>query len=129
MEKPALKAWTQADEVEWRKSSTYPSWLTEIIRAKYLITAERNGCHEAFFGLFELDPGDYPFHFHPAPEIYYILQGSAEWTVDQETFTATPGTAIYHPPYARHRMVNQGPEKLVAIWVWWAPGGDTEVLK
>lgn len=79
-------------------------------------------------GLLELDPGIYPFHSHPAPEIYFVVSGQAEWTVGDETFEAVPGTAIYHPPGVRHQMVNRGPETLKTVWFWWAPEGRTEVL-
>lgn len=57
-----------------------------------------------------------------------MVSGRAEWSVDDETFEAIPGTAIYHPPGAKHRMVNRGPETLSVVWFWWAPGGRTEVM-
>jgi len=81
-------------------------------------------------GMLELAPGaTYPAHRHPSPELYYVMSGTAQWTVDEETFTAGPGTAIYHPPNTRHRMVNTGDEVLRTVYMWWAPGGDREVIK
>jgi mannose-6-phosphate isomerase-like protein (cupin superfamily) len=80
-------------------------------------------------GVLELDPGAYyPLHLHPAPEIYYVIEGRAKWTVGKETFLAKPGTAIYHRPNTPHRMINIGKRKLKVFWIWYAPGGKTDVL-
>ncbi len=78
-----------------------------------------------FFGEAEFAPGAiYVGHNHPAPEIYYVVSGEAEWTVDGKTFKATPGTVIYAKPYAVHRMVNVGEGILKTVWMWW---GEPEV--
>ena len=79
-----------------------------------------------FFGEAEFAPGAvYVGHKHPAPEIYYVISGEAEWTVDGNTFKATPGTAIYTKPHGVHRMVNTGEGILKTIWMWW---GEPTVL-
>ena len=84
---------------------------------------------EMWGGLLDLDPGGhYPTHFHPAPEIYFVLSGTAEWTIGEETFTAKPGMAIYHAPNAPHRMINTGAEPFRTVWFWWAPDGRRDVL-
>ncbi len=80
---------------------------------------------DVLFGVLELAPGGYyPGHHHPAPEIYYVLNGEAEWTVGDQTFTARPGEYIYHPPLKMHRMVNKGKDALRVAYFWWKPGGD-----
>ena len=72
------------------------------------------------FGEAEWAPGAvYVGHAHPAPEIYYVISGEAEWTVDGQTFKATAGTAIFTKPNAVHRMVNTGKENLKTVWMWW----------
>ena len=81
---------------------------------------------DVYFGEAEWAPGAiYVGHRHPAPEIYYVISGEAEWTVDGETFLATAGTAIYAKPQAIHRMVNVGNGVLKTVWMWW---GRPEVL-
>lgn len=81
---------------------------------------------DVYFGEAEWAPGAiYVGHKHDAPEIYYVISGEAEWTVDDETFNATAGTTIYTKPNAVHRMVNVGDEVLKTIWMWW---GAPEVL-
>ena len=62
---------------------------------------------------------------HESPEIYYVVSGEAEWTVDGKTFKATPGTAIHAKPNAVHRMINVGDGILKTVWMWW---GKPEVL-
>ena len=79
-----------------------------------------------YFGEAEFAPGAiYVGHNHPAPEIYYVISGEAEWIVDDKVFKATPGTAIYTKPHAVHRMVNTGDDVLKTVWMWW---GDATVL-
>ena len=79
-----------------------------------------------YFGEAEFAPGAiYVGHNHPSPEIYYVVSGEAEWTVDGKTFKATAGTTIYAKPYAVHRMVNVGDEILKTVWMWW---GKPEVI-
>jgi quercetin dioxygenase-like cupin family protein len=80
---------------------------------------------DVLFGVLELASGGYyPGHHHPAPEIYYVLSGEAEWTVGDQTFTARPGESIYHPPGKVHRMVNKGKDPLRVVYFWWKPGSD-----
>ncbi len=80
-------------------------------------------------GTLELKPGEtYPAHNHPSSEIYYVLEGEAQWFVDDESQTVTPGSMIYHRPYAVHGWRNLSKTKpLRVVWIWWAEG-DTSVL-
>jgi mannose-6-phosphate isomerase-like protein (cupin superfamily) len=85
---------------------------------------------DVLFGELELEAGGYyPAHHHPAPEIYYVLSGEAEWTVGDQTFIARPGASIYHPANKLHKMHNKGKEALKVIYFWWAPGGDKSTFK
>ena len=81
------------------------------------------------FGIWELAPkATYHSHRHVVPEIYFVTEGKAEWTVDGVTRAVGPGMTIYTKPGAVHRMVNHSNENVKAIWLWWAPGGDREVF-
>ena len=81
------------------------------------------------FGLWELAPNaTYPSHRHEVPEIYFVTEGKADWTVDGVTREVGPGMTIYTKPGAVHKMVNHSGDNVRAIWVWWAPGGDKEVF-
>lgn len=120
------------DEAKWRHNTSYPEALQKILRHKSLIggTSGLVPENDVFMGTVELAPrAYYPAHVHPAPEIYFVLSGRGRWTIGEETFDAAPGTAIYHPPNASHRIVNTGDEPLVSVFFWWAPGGDRAPLK
>lgn len=99
-----------------------------MYRYKTLLGTPESPSPGATMGLLELSPGTYPFHEHPAPEIYYVLRGRASWTVGTKTFEVREGTAVYHAPGLRHRMVNRGATSLLAVWFWWAPGGEPAAL-
>jgi quercetin dioxygenase-like cupin family protein len=124
----------------WTTTKLYPEWFRNTYRYKELVGSvstwqsiggEWRGVHnpEIRMGALQLDAGAiYPFHAHPAPELYYVIKGTAEWTVGDETFVARSGTAVYTPSNTRHQMINTGAEKLELLFVWWAPGGDRSVL-
>ena len=62
------------------------------------------------------------------PEIYFVTEGKADWTVDGVTREVGQGMTIYTKPGAVHKMVNPTGDIVRAIWVWWAPGGNREVF-
>ena len=81
------------------------------------------------FGLWELAPNStYHSHRHEVPEIYFVTEGKADWTVDGVTREVGQGMTIYTKPGAVHKMVNPTGDIVRAIWVWWAPGGNREVF-
>ena len=112
-----------ASEVNWRSTYTdYGPEFAKAFRFKTLIGGEYAPVQgkNVYFGEAEWAPGAiYVGHKHPSPEIYYVISGEAEWTVDGKTFRATPGTTIYAKPYAVHRMVNVGDGILKTVWMWW----------
>ena len=123
-----------ANRVPMASSTSYPDALRRVVRWNTLVGSggpDWQGIPQSDvkMGLLDLDPGgNYPLHAHPAPEIYFIVSGVAEWTVGDETFSAESGMAIYHGPDIPHRMVNTGSVPLRTIWFWWAPGGNASVL-
>lgn len=60
----------------------------------------------------------YPYHYHPARELYFVLSGNAEWGVDQgPTITREPGTFILHAENQPHAMQTQE-QSLLAVSLW-----------
>lgn len=121
------QAFLDADSITW-KSNAFA-----VARWKTLVGGIEGGqlaAEDVQFGLWELAPGAiYHGHHHPAPEIYYILEGQARWQVGDQTRVVTSGTTIHTRPGEVHRMENLTDTPVRAIWFWWAPGGDTEVFK
>ena len=62
-----------------------------------------------------------PHHHAVTEEIYYILSGSAEMTLGDETRAVGPGDAIAIPPGLRHTIRNTGSAELVFLCTC-APG-------
>jgi quercetin dioxygenase-like cupin family protein len=138
---PPSRLHSQLDSLPWMTTARYPDWFRKTYRYKELVgwvsdwqSAKASAWKgvpnpEIRMGFLELDPGaTYPFHAHPAPELYYVMHGTARWTVGNETFVARPGTAVNTPPNTRHSMINIGPDTLELLYVWWAPGGNRSVL-
>jgi quercetin dioxygenase-like cupin family protein len=120
-----------SDELPWTDySDSYPEDMMKGMRAKRLI-GPGGAMHddETLMGVLEIDPGvEYPAHRHPAPEVYYVIEGEAECTWGDETFQVGPGSVIRTPPGEWHAIRNTGTGRFFAVAYWWAPGGDREIL-
>jgi len=120
------KAFLEANDIAWKVNDF------NVARWKTLIGGIEGGQIDAAdiqFGLWQLAPGStYHGHKHVVPEIYYILSGTAEWTVGTKTQQVSAGTTIYTRPGKVHKMVNLTDKPVETIWVWWAPGGDRKVF-
>ena len=56
-------------------------------------------------------------HLDPMEEIYYILKGEGQMSVDEETKHVKPGDAIWIPAGSRHSLVNAGEVECVILVV------------
>jgi mannose-6-phosphate isomerase-like protein (cupin superfamily) len=106
------------DDVPWRRNNDPRDWLN----FKRLIW-EETGSKELCVGVGELDPGRVlGLHHHVGDaEFYYVLSGRATITLEEKEIDATPGTAIYIPPSAKHKILNDGKEKFVMVYGLNAP--------
>ena len=59
----------------------------------------------------------YPAHYHPATELYVVLSGHAEWTLDGVSKVRNPGEFILHPSNHVHSM-QTNEEPLLALYTW-----------
>ena len=79
--------------VQWRTLFSADSTSTEAITA----------------GIAEIMPGDQlKVHHHAQAEIYYILNGSGDATIDGKKHFVNVGTAIFIPGNAAHGIQNTG---------------------
>lgn len=62
-----------------------------------------------------------PHHHAVTEEIYYILSGTGDMTLGDESRPVSPGDAIAIPPGMRHTIRNTGPAELVFLCTC-APG-------
>ena len=51
-------------------------------------------------------------HVHPEDEIFYILEGNAEFYLDGKTITVGPNTSFYCPSNVKHGIKNVGDTEL-----------------
>jgi mannose-6-phosphate isomerase-like protein (cupin superfamily) len=56
-------------------------------------------------------------HALKTSEVYYILSGTGEMHIDNETQVLEPGDAVYIPPNAKQFIRNSGTESLVFICI------------
>jgi mannose-6-phosphate isomerase-like protein (cupin superfamily) len=56
-------------------------------------------------------------HSLKTSEVYYILSGTGEMHIDDETQRVEPGDAVYIPPKAKQYIHNSGTEPLVFICI------------
>jgi quercetin dioxygenase-like cupin family protein len=97
--------------------------------AKILLTTEATGgatsvlmaCH---------DPGQGPpDHLHfSQEEVFFIIEGTYELTVGDQTSTAGPGTIVFIPRNVVHRLRNVG-DTTARMLDWSLPGGQDHYFK
>ena len=69
-----------------------------------------------FLAMARLEPGrEIEPHIDPMEEIYFIMNGQGEMSVDNETRRVVPGDAIWIPTGSRHGLVNIGHEDCVIL--------------
>lgn len=67
----------------------------------------------------------YPEHRHPAIELYKVLSGTAEWTLEGATSKRVPSEVILHPSNKIHKMQTYD-QTLLALYTW--SGNDVVTL-
>lgn len=71
-----------------------------------------------FLAIARLDSGKtIEAHMDPMEEIYFILSGDGEMTVDSETRAVKPGDAVWIPPGSQHRLTNSGKKDCLVLVV------------
>ena len=89
-------------------------------RTEFLLTAEESRgrfsiVDETFYPGMNSAPG-HTHHFHS--EVFYVISGSMEWTVGDETDTLGAGDLVYIPPgYVHHTRV-LGDEPVRALMIY-----------
>ena len=60
----------------------------------------------------------YPAHRHAAEELYFVVDGTAQWSSERSEPTyRPPGSFIHHQSWETHTMVTHD-EPLLAVWCW-----------
>ena len=56
-------------------------------------------------------------HIDPMEEIYFIMKGEGEMTVDKDMKHVVPGDAIWIPAGSSHSLTNSGDEQILILVV------------
>jgi quercetin dioxygenase-like cupin family protein len=113
-----ISRFTHIDELESMRNADMPSGdPRDQGVAKHLIL-EETGSTDISLGIGWLKPGEvHILHHHPkASEFYYIIEGSSEITVDDEVEQVRPGSAVYMPAGAKHKIVNNTDKTCVILF-------------
>jgi mannose-6-phosphate isomerase-like protein (cupin superfamily) len=96
---------------------------------KVLLTTEATGgAISVLLGRHEPDEGA-PDHIHfDQEEIFFIVDGTYELTVDDQTSTVGPGTIAFIPRGVMHRFKNVG-ETTATMLDWSLPGGQDHYFR
>jgi hypothetical protein len=113
------------DELKWLQSSTYTDDILGEGFSQNYGWAEVIGPNGFFvgddflLGLLMLGPDrHYRDHYHPAPELYWPLTASSQWSINGGPFVEKPqGALIWHPPMALHATITTD-TPLLAVWSW-----------
>ncbi len=71
-----------------------------------------------FLAIASLKPGkEIEAHVDPMEEIYFVLSGSGEMSVDEEARAVKPGDAVWIPVGSSHALLNNGEEDCVVLVV------------
>jgi methionyl-tRNA synthetase len=57
-------------------------------------------------------------HSHFEPEVFYVISGSGEMMIDQESSPVSAGDLVRIPPFAEHELSNTGTNDLVFLSVY-----------
>ena len=75
-----------------------------------------------FLAIARLAPGkEIEAHVDPMEEIYFVLNGTGEMRVNDESKTVKPGDATWIPTGASHSLLNTGDEDCVILVVAASP--------
>ncbi|MBM3585091.1 MAG: cupin domain-containing protein [Alphaproteobacteria bacterium] len=70
-------------------------------------------------GFMVIGPGRlYPAHYHPAVELYHVVAGAPDWSIDDGPWQSKPaGSFVFHPTMAVHAM-RTGDRPFLALYAW-----------
>ncbi|MFI7024186.1 dimethylsulfonioproprionate lyase family protein [Micromonospora sp. NPDC049900] len=90
-----------------------------------LVDRDTTGDPECEFltGVYRMEPGmTHPLHLHAdSAEFYYVLSGTARFTLADEEFEAGPGTAMYIPAGVAHAIETGSADGMELVYSFSTP--------
>ena len=105
--------------IKYKSSAEYAHLFQNFSFCDFIGPDGWQATRDVTLGLVLLGPHTfYPFHHHPARELYYIVSGTAEWAVDFEPpRRLAPGSWLVHHENQPHAM-QTGDAPMLAISAW-----------
>ncbi len=90
------------------RTRTAPRYRREEGITSYLLASSRTaGAQHLTVTIVEIEPGGHQrVHSHAPEQIYFVLDGHGQMTVDQETRDVHPGDCVFIPSQATHGLHN-----------------------
>lgn len=98
----------------------FPTEEYGIVKWKTLISQPITNSHTLTSGIAECPPstGHLCKHRHAQAEIYYIVEGEGEMSIDGHKTNVAKGTVVYIPGNSEHGIVNVGSGVLKWFYVF-----------
>ena len=102
-------------------------WYRELVTPKRYAVGNLEA-ENLYFGTLDLLPGaTYPAQHRPSNEFYFVVEGEADWYVNDKSRKVKKGSLIRHQPYDVHGFVNtHKTQSLKVVWARWLEGNDTQ---
>ena len=114
------------DDLHWRQTAGYsdaamgqPGFMDNYAHAEIIGPTGCFAGDDFRLGFLLLGPGlHYPDHYHPAPELYWLLTGPSDWKRGAGGFASRQaGEMIWHRPFVVHATRTHA-QPLLALWAW-----------
>jgi hypothetical protein len=115
-----------ADDLHWRQNPNYsdkamgqPGYMERYAYAELIGSSGPIEGNDFLLGLMILGPHiHYLDHYHPAPELYWLLTGPSDWKSGAGGFVPRmAGETVWHPPFRVH-ATRTADAPLLAVWAW-----------
>ena len=99
--------------------------------SKFMLTAEQTeGRYSMISEVFGPGFSSYPGHTHKFhSEVFFVISGVMEWTVDGDTQQIGPGDLVYIPPNSHHAGKVVGDEDVHALMIYEPAGYERNYFR
>ena len=131
----AVKAFTQEIQSGGRhvfhKSVSAEVFQRGPMASEFMLTAEQTeGRYSIIKEIFSPGFSSYPGHTHLShSEVFFVISGVMEWTVNNETQQISSGDLVYIPPKSHHAGRVIGEEDVHAVMVYEPAGYEQNYFR
>jgi quercetin dioxygenase-like cupin family protein len=99
--------------------------------SEFMLTTEQTeGRYSIIKEIFESGQSSYPGHIHQShSEVFFIISGVMEWTVNADTQQIGPGDLVYIPPNSHHAGRVVGDEDVHAVMLYEPAGYEQNYFR